>query len=490
MSGPHRLSAPRQTSTPPILRLTGATRASTAKTVVTRQNKMRKLTSSQEAWIEAETVVPNLMEATAFLTSKSLIPEGSHAIMSELLISGLLHFAFSAPSHELARTGLIAFAYLAKEVNCRDMQEAVSDAVVERAKDQLRIRLDEHTSHVEDRIEELIEAVALMKKETVACSLELKEACETVQEAKHALMEARQEVKNAPQAGVMHGMPTSVVPPFTLDAAPMRVRRAATLTDLLQRQVLVRGVTLQTEAGNPLGELEVLDRARTALDEMGREGLSPPVDTVIKHAKVLVHGDAVFTVSSVKAVRWFLKPAVAKHFARKMGMTAQLIERTYKLVAEHVPVAFDPHSALTLRVVETAHKLRAGSITRADWIKPVDKRQPGQRTAFLMLTFNSVDQANLALKGLTLANRRVLVCKEVEEPKRCARCQRYDGHFARECKTACDVCANCAEAHPTCDCNIVGNPSRYRCAKCNEDGHASWDRACPTLHTKVRTGVH
>ncbi|KAI0323127.1 hypothetical protein GY45DRAFT_1265101, partial [Cubamyces sp. BRFM 1775] len=191
-----------------------------------------------------------------------------------------------------------------------------------------------------------------------------------------------------------------------------------------------------------------------------------------------------------EAARWLLKPTVAKPFARKMGLSAQVIERTYKLVAERVPVAFDPHSAVTLRAIEAAHKLKANCIIRADWIKPISKRNPGQRTAYLMLTLNSVDQANQALKGLTLANRRVLVRREIEEPKRCARCQRYDRHFARECTAPHDICANCAGAHPTRDCGVADDPNRFHCANCNEKGHAAWDRSCPVLRAKVRLGVH
>ncbi|KAH9887617.1 hypothetical protein C8Q73DRAFT_748484 [Cubamyces lactineus] len=144
-----------------------------------------------------------------------------------------------------------------------------------------------------------------------------------------------------------------------------------------------------------------------------------------------------------------------------MGLEVQVIEHTYKLVVKRVPVTFDPHSAATLRVVEAMHSLRTGSIVRVDWIKPVEKQSPGQRTAYLMLTLNSVDQANQALKGLTLANQQVLVRREVEEPKRCAHCQCYSGHFARECKTVNEVCANCADTHPTRDCTVADDPSRY-----------------------------
>ncbi|OSD02294.1 hypothetical protein PYCCODRAFT_1367743 [Trametes coccinea BRFM310] len=183
--------------------------------------------------------------------------------------------------------------------------------------------------------------------------------------------------------------------------------------------------------------------------------------------------------------RWLLRPAVAKAFSRKLGLRAQVIERTYKLVAERVPVGFDPSDLDRLRDIEKLHGLRAKAIVRADWIKPVSRRRQGQLTAHLMLTVTGVDQANRALKGLTIGGRQVLVRRDIDEPKRCARCQQYGGHFARECPAAGDTCATCAGPHPTSQCNET-DPARFRCANCNEQGHAAWDHNCPTLRAKVR----
>ncbi|KAI9057811.1 hypothetical protein FKP32DRAFT_1660658 [Trametes sanguinea] len=186
--------------------------------------------------------------------------------------------------------------------------------------------------------------------------------------------------------------------------------------------------------------------------------------------------------------RWFLKPAVAKAFSRKLGLRAQIVERSYKLVAERVPVVFDPADQAGLRGIEERHGLQAGAIVRADWIKPVSRRRPGQTTAHLMLTVMGVEQANRALRGLALGGRQVLVRRDVEEPKRCARCQSYDGHFARDCTVDRDICATCAGSHPTAEC-VERDPHRFRCINCREDGHAAWDHNCPTLRSRVRAHV-
>ncbi|OSC98665.1 hypothetical protein PYCCODRAFT_1447257 [Trametes coccinea BRFM310] len=183
--------------------------------------------------------------------------------------------------------------------------------------------------------------------------------------------------------------------------------------------------------------------------------------------------------------RWLLRPAVAKPFSRHLGLRAQVVERSYRLVAERVPVSFDPASHAVLRALEVDNGLKAGAIVRADWIKPLPRRRPGQLTAHLMLTMADVNQANRALRGLSLGERRIVVRRDVEEPKRCARCQSYDGHFARDCKAEDNVCATCAGAHRSADCPVQ-DPQLFRCANCKEDGHAAWDHSCPTLRSKVR----
>ncbi|KAI0706675.1 hypothetical protein C8Q76DRAFT_629637 [Earliella scabrosa] len=216
-----------------------------------------------------------------------------------------------------------------------------------------------------------------------------------------------------------------------------------------------------------------------------RDGLTPPKDTTIESAKIQRHGDVVFTLSCTSAAKWLLRQHVATAFARKMGMEARVVERTYKLVAERVPIDFDPQDSATLRAVEEAHGLKSEAIARADWIKPVERRRLGQRFAYLMLTVTGVEQANRALRGLTLAGRRVLVRREIEEPKRCMRCQRLDGHFAKDCPASHDVCARCAGAHPTTQCT-VNDPSAFKCANCGQVGHATWDLACSERLAKVR----
>ena len=237
--------------------------------------------------------------------------------------------------------------------------------------------------------------------------------------------------------------------------------------------------------GTPHTDASLLLEAQHALADLAEEGVVPPEGGRIDHAKIIRTGSVVFTMSSVGMARWLLTPEVAAPFAIRLGLSARVVDRTYKLVAERVPVSFQPDDPAALREVEAAHDLRSGAIIRAYWIKPVARRFKGQQTAFLALVVEGVEQANQALRGLTLAGRTVLVRRDLQEPQRCSRCQSYDGHFARDCKAEHDTCATCAGHHPTSRCDVT-DPRQHRCVNCGVQGHTAWDRDCPTLRAKVR----
>ncbi len=402
------------------------------------------------------------------------------------MITGLLHFAYASPSNDLARKGLIAFALLARELFKQKTESAIAAAVAERAEEQLTLRLDEHTTRMETQVEEAVGELEKVRQEMDRCTGRLKEACDWVSQAEAALTAARTDLQVAGAAAQPIG--TSQLPPSapTLESAPARTRRAVTLAELLQRQVLVRGASIEPPTDRPFTDAYVLEEARRALDKIDRGGLTAPKDGALEAAKRLPQGDIVFTTSSTAMAKWLMGPNVATVFSRTLGLKAHMVERTYKLVAERVPVEFDPSDPTALRAIEEAHGLSKGAIARADWIKPPEKRFEGQRTAFLMLTVTGVQQANTALKGLTIAGRLVLVRRDFDEPKRCAKCQSYEGHFAKDCPAQQDTCANCAGPHQTARCSMV-DPAQRRCANCNMDGHAAWDRDCPTLRARVRS---
>lgn len=121
------------------------------------------------------------------------------------------------------------------------------------------------------------------------------------------------------------------------------------------------------------------------------------------------------------------------------------------------------------------------TITTAKWAKAIDKRSPNQRTAHLLLMFDSADSANRAItNGLFICSRRCRIERLKREPTRCLKCQKWN-HYAKDCTEEKDTCGNCAGPHRSNNCLT----EEKACISCNSKDHASWSRTCPTFLRKL-----
>jgi len=122
-----------------------------------------------------------------------------------------------------------------------------------------------------------------------------------------------------------------------------------------------------------------------------------------------------------------------------------------------------------------------GSIQRMRWIKPAYRWAPDQTCGHVILTVTKPDIANTVLtSGLVICQKQVYAEKCKKEPTRCLKCHGW-GHLSYSCPQASDTCGTCAGQHRTADCTYQGRP---RCVSCKMEGHASWDRQCPTFVRK------
>ncbi|KAI0717204.1 hypothetical protein C8T65DRAFT_606150, partial [Cerioporus squamosus] len=284
-----------------------------------------KRPTQQQAFRDAEKDIPDVDAAIQFLQQKTLIPEGDTAVTEASMITGLLHFALGAPAQDLARKGLIAFAYLARELFKQRTEDSIAAAVAERAEEQLTLRLDEHTSKMEAKVEEVVSELEDAKRELREGATKLKEACDWMGQAEAALTAVRAEVQTAGTVRLAGGMSPAPAPVLTLDAAPARTRRAVNLADLLRRQVLVRGAVLDPSSDRSPSDADVLAKAHEALEAMASDGLTPPKDGAIVSAKILAHGDIVFNTSTAAMAKWLGGPTVAVGFSRKLGLKAHVV---------------------------------------------------------------------------------------------------------------------------------------------------------------------
>ncbi|KAI0074791.1 hypothetical protein K474DRAFT_1563813, partial [Panus rudis PR-1116 ss-1] len=162
---------------------------------------------------------------------------------------------------------------------------------------------------------------------------------------------------------------------------------------------------------------------------------------------------------------------------------ADLRGQMYPVYVDFVPVSFNPDEQQDVATFEECNGLPQGSIEDARWVKPVEKRNPGQSVATLLIEFNQASTANDAIKtGLVIHGKSVSVRKRVPEPLRCAKCHKYSGHFAAKCKAEADLCGYCRkEGHRSSDCTRRNDKAAACCANCGGN-HPVWFPECPVYH--------
>ncbi|KAF5386202.1 hypothetical protein D9615_002619 [Tricholomella constricta] len=93
-----------------------------------------------------------------------------------------------------------------------------------------------------------------------------------------------------------------------------------------------------------------------------------------------------------------------------------------------------------------------GAILSASWLKRPDRRSPKQTVASLKVVCSTAEAANCLLQErIFVAGHLVVIRKDLKEPIRCNKCQRY-GHIRASCKSP-ERCATCASPdHVTTEC--------------------------------------
>ncbi|KIJ53092.1 hypothetical protein M422DRAFT_242197 [Sphaerobolus stellatus SS14] len=193
-------------------------------------------------------------------------------------------------------------------------------------------------------------------------------------------------------------------------------RHAALLAkeDAKAKQVLIDALD-NSEALHNLSEEELVLKANLAIEAMeveNREGVK------VIGAKKLRNGGIVLEMTT-RAGADKIKSAKAKEdFTNNFGADIQIKNRNHSVLVEHVPVSFQPDIQVELRKVEDVNRLEDYSLVSARWIKPPQRRTPGQRVAHLIVNAGSAVVANAIIRnGIIIAGKRVYGRKLVQEPR-------------------------------------------------------------------------
>lgn len=263
-----------------------------------------------------------------------------------------------------------------------------------------------------------------------------------------------------------------------LDQLPAEVRAQAREAIRARQVLLDLKDRDDTQAANPAKEAsaaETVERANKALKSM----ITDESDQfVVRNATRLRNGGILLEFNSSEAAAWIRKADNKHKFTERFDPERTMKERNYTLVVPFVPLTFSPDSDKDLREIEETSDLPTGTIIKARWIKPPNRREKTQLVGHVMITLSTPESANQALlKGLQIRNKKVQPQKNRKEPTRCLKCQRY-GHIAASCQSIQDVCGTCGHTHRTADCDRAGETW---CVSCGTDNHSSWDRECPSF---------
>ncbi|KAJ6470019.1 hypothetical protein C8R45DRAFT_875311, partial [Mycena sanguinolenta] len=183
---------------------------------------------------------------------------------------------------------------------------------------------------------------------------------------------------------------------------------------------------------------------------------------------------------------WLKSTAVVAEFVATLGGSCVYRPRSTMLIAEMVSVELRVEQPGTWRIVEAESGLEVGAIVSARWVKALARRAPNQKVAHLRVEFATPEAANHAIDyGLYWQGKNYRVRKSDEEPRRCVKCQKFDGHIAHACKSLVDVCGRCAGDHRTQDCTVTES-REMKCSNCQVSGHAAVDRSCPFFLKEVQ----
>jgi hypothetical protein len=237
-------------------------------------------------------------------------------------------------------------------------------------------------------------------------------------------------------------------------------------------------------------ESDLSSASNEGIKEKANESLT--IMTADTHMKFKVvacsrirNGGLLMEFDSAEAVTWIMEGNRKREFARLLGDTAEVKTRTFSVMCGFVPLTANPSNQEELREIEEVNGMQNGTIARARWAKPPERRSKGQRFGHMFLTLNDVKTANsLITRGITIRQKRVQVSKPKKEPLRCVKCQRF-GHMAKDCTETDNTCGTCGGKHDTKECNEEGI-AQY-CTECKTDGHPSWSRECPAFRRRCES---
>lgn len=420
---------------------------------------IRKPRSSTATGDEHDEAAPkSIKEATTTLVRLNLREAADKSKVDIHAALGVMRAIATASKTPKVKEGLQAVAMIIELLDKRETVQMMKVAAADGAREGLEVGMEvvgDQMGTVMDHVKEMVEEI---RQGIAGVAHQMKDG-----------------VRDREQAGVTYADATKREVIF-----PARLAAAVDRQDVKARQVVVRrdkGIEEDQYSLAKLSERELVEKGNLAIEAIEATGEKPEAVSFIA-AKKLKGGDTLLLMNSVEARRWLCSGNLA---AFMEGFDASSRVRTPMLVvvAEFVPVAFEPNDQGELRMLERDSGMSKGSIKEAAYIKPTHRRTLGQRYAHLKLKLDDRTQANKAIRdGIFILGKMISVRKDEQDPPMCYRCHNIgDGHFAANCKADVELCGHCGMGHRSKECP---DPEKKWCHICKKAGHGAGDKTCGT----------
>jgi hypothetical protein len=188
-------------------------------------------------------------------------------------------------------------------------------------------------------------------------------------------------------------------------------------TEVLRRQVIMQKAPGAMEDGlQDLTEKEIMFKAKIAIQMMQEEQGEGMEEIEFLHVKKTVGGGTILILKTEEAAMWLRKAEVMQHFSRELG-AATAGAALCMVIAEYVPVTFDPDWTAGVEKVKKDSGLEQGAIREVRYIKKAHRRADGQKTAHIIMGLLTPEQANKAIRyGVIIEGKKVAVRRYRMDP--------------------------------------------------------------------------
>jgi hypothetical protein len=121
-----------------------------------------------------------------------------------------------------------------------------------------------------------------------------------------------------------------------------------------------------------LSEKDIMLKAKIAIQALQSKDFDSRDDIKFLHAKWTAGGGAILVLKTEEAAEWLRSAEVMNRFVKEFGGTAMAGAILCMVIAEYVPVSFQPDMDYAIAQLESDSSLLKGAIREARYIKKIE----------------------------------------------------------------------------------------------------------------------